>query len=242
MYARLQADLGDDRGEGHNPGHDVKNGPDGVREVEADVARNRPGIAPLGLGDLVGEGDRLTRRHVLGQQSIDDPRAQLIDQHGAQDRQTEAGGEVAHRLCDPGRFTVGEARGAVHGVGARGRQHQSHAEAGQDHVEDLIAEVELGDLARPQTEAHGGERASDDDRTLRTSLVQQPATDLGRRREAEEEVEQVQASLLRGLAEGYLGVLTREEEDRHERQHRDAQDEVLHEERPDGKDVHLHEW
>ena len=63
----------------------------------------------------------------------------------------------------------------------------------EDDEPDLLAEVEVGDLPRPEPEADRGERAAEHDRTLGPDAVEHPAADLGGDHEAEEEVEQDEA-------------------------------------------------
>jgi hypothetical protein len=83
--------------------------------------------------------------------------------------------------------------------------------------------------------------AGDYHRALGPASIKDPTPDLGGDDETQEKVEEVQACLLRRLAECYLGVLAGKEKQRDEDQHGDAQHQVLHCEGPDLEDTHLHE-
>ena len=67
-----------------------------------------------------------------------------------------------------------------------------------------------------QIEADGAEHAAADDGGPRAAAVQDAPADLGRDDEADEEVQDVDAGVGRGLAQRHLGVHAGEEEERDE--------------------------
>ena len=101
--------------------------------------------------------------------------------------------------------------------------------------------MQLRDLTGPQVEADGGDSAPDHHRSFGASPVQNAPAELGGNHEAQEEIQQNEAGLRRGLAQSDLGVLTGKEEHWNEHQHRYEQHDVLGQERPDAKDAHLDE-
>ena len=139
----------------------------------------------------------------------------------------------------PRRLAVGEPRGAVDGVGRGRAEHHPHAGAGEDDVRLLGVEVQAGDLAGPQVEADGRDRAAEHDGALGADPVEHPPADLRGDHEADEEVQDVDAGVRGRLAERDLRVLAGEEEHRDEHQHRDPEHDVLDEERADLEDAHF---
>ena len=92
-----------------------------------------------------------------------------------------------------------------------------------------------------KAETHGGQRTADDHRTLGPSPIEDAPTDLRHHHKPEEEIEQVEAGLLGGLAQGDLGILAGKEKQRDEHQHADPEHQVLDGEGSDPEDPHLHQ-
>ena len=164
----------------------------------------------------------------------------LGHEHRAEDREAEARGVVADRLGDAGRLAVGEPRRPVDGIRARRAEHQSHARPGEDDAPDLRAEVEVSSPcpAQRQKPTAASAQPSTTGRLAPTrSSIRPPicaATTKPRKK-----YRRTRLAPGRRLAEADLGVLAGEEERRDEDEHRDAEHDVLDEERPDPEDLNL---
>ncbi len=80
---------------------------DGFGKVEPNEVRDRSPV-PLPCDSEMRDASvaRLRRRHMLPDQRGGHMGAHLVDEDRAEDRQTQARGEVADRLSDAGRLAV----------------------------------------------------------------------------------------------------------------------------------------
>src|SRR5205085_9922666 len=105
------------------------------------------------------------------------------------------------------------------------------ASAGHDDEDPLRVEAEVVELAPPEREPRAAQDAADDHRPFGTAAVEHPPADLRGRSEPREEDEEIEARLVRVVAERDLRVDAREEEHGDEGDHREEQHAVVDEER-----------
>ena len=162
------------------------------------------------------------------------------DQQGAQDGEAEAGAVVADGLGDAGGLAVGVPGGPVDRVGVGLAQHQPHPGAGHDDVDDL-ARRRAGRSPWPAHSANPAAARALPSTTGRLAPIRSSIRPpiCAQTTKPEEEVQDEQAGRGGLLGQGDLPVEGGEEEHRDERHHRDAEDDVLHQERPVTEDAHV---